>query len=199
MQYDELDKNNVLLRTEAINKVHLTNGQNQILVSYPEAVFEKAVDPTLLDKDKIEIGKNATLDINTMIELLVMYGFERVEFVYQPGQFSIRGGIIDIFSYGNEWPYRIEMFDVEVESIRTFNPTTQLSVQDITKVSIIPNINNKFRQDQKISIFKVFAADTCIWVKEADMLVDKLQICFEKVESYADTVAIKSEEELRDI
>ena len=199
MQYDELDKNNVLLRTEAINKVHLTNGQNQILVSYPEAVFEKAVDPTLLDKDKIEIGKNATLDINTMIELLVMYGFERVEFVYQPGQFSIRGGIIDIFSYGNEWPYRIEMFDVEVESIRTFNPTTQLSVQDITKVSIIPNINNKFRQDQKISIFKVFAADTCIWVKEADMLVDKLQFCFEKVESYADTVAIKSEEELREI
>ena len=199
MQYDELDKNNVLLRTEAINKVHLTNGQNQILVSYPEAVFEKAVDPTLLDKDKIEIGKNATLDINTMIELLVMYGFERVEFVYQPGQFSIRGGIIDIFSYGNEWPYRIEMFDVEVESIRTFNPTTQLSVQDITKVSIIPNINNKFRQDQKISIFKVFAEDTCIWVKEADMLVDKLQICFEKVESYADTVAIKSEEELREI
>jgi len=199
MQYDELDKNNVLLRTEAINKVHLTNGQNQILVSYPEAVFEKAVDPALLDKDRIEIGKNATLDINTMIELLVMYGFERVEFVYQPGQFSIRGGIIDIFSYGNEWPYRIEMFDVEVESIRTFNPTTQLSVQDITKVSIIPNINNKFRQDQKISIFKVFAADTCIWVKEADMLVDKLQFCFEKVESYADTVAIKSEEELREI
>ena len=199
MQYDELDKNNVLIRTETINKIHQTKGRNQILISYPEAIFEKAVDPALLDKEKIEIEKNATLDINTMIELLVMYGFERVEFVYQPGQFSIRGGIIDIFSYGNEWPYRIEMFDVEVESIRTFNPLTQLSVQTISKVSIIPNINNKFRQDQKISIFKVFTNDSCIWLKEPDMLVEKLQLCFEKVESYADSMVVKSEEELREI
>ncbi|MBK9735219.1 MAG: transcription-repair coupling factor [Saprospiraceae bacterium] len=199
MQYDELDKNNVLIRTETINKIHVNKGKKSILVSYPEAIFEKAVDPVLLDKDKIEIEKNAALDINTMIELLVMYGFERVEFVYQPGQFSIRGGIIDIFSYGNEWPYRIEMFDIEVESIRTFNPTTQLSVQDISKVSIIPNINNKFKQDQKVSIFKVFSDDTCIWVKEMDMLVDKLQICFEKVEIFADSVAVKSEEELKEI
>ncbi|MBK8627611.1 MAG: transcription-repair coupling factor [Saprospiraceae bacterium] len=199
LQYDELDKNNVLIRTETINKIHTAKGKNQILISYPEAIFEKAVDPTLLDKDKISIAKNATLDINTMIELLVMYGFDRVEFVYQPGQFSIRGGIIDIFSYGNEWPYRVEMFDIEVESIRTFNPTTQLSVQDISLVSIIPNINNKFRQDQKISIFKVFADNTCIWIKEPDLLVDKLQICFEKVEAYADSVAVKSEEELREI
>lgn len=199
LQYDELDKNNVLIRTETINKIHTAKGKNQILISYPEAIFEKAVDPTLLDKDKISIAKNATLDINTMIELLVMYGFDRVEFVYQPGQFSIRGGIIDIFSYGNEWPYRVEMFDIEVESIRTFNPTTQLSVQDISLVSIIPNINNKFRQDQKISIFKVFADNTCIWIKEPDLLVDKLQICFEKVEAYADSVTVKSEEELREI
>jgi transcription-repair coupling factor (superfamily II helicase) len=199
MQYDELDKNNILIRTETINKIHQAKGRNAIMVSYPEAIFEKAVDPTLLDKDKIEIEKNASLDINTMIELLVMYGFDRVEFVYQPGQFSIRGGIIDIFSYGNEWPYRIEMFDVEVESIRTFNPTTQLSVQDISKVSIIPNINNKFKQDQKISIFKIFENQTCIWVKDTDMLVDKLQICFEKAEAYANGIAIKSEEELREI
>ncbi|MBK9742141.1 MAG: transcription-repair coupling factor [Saprospiraceae bacterium] len=199
LQYDELDKNNVLIRTETINKIHSAKGKNQILVSYPEAIFEKAVDPTLLDKDKISIEKNATLDINTMIELLVMYGFDRVEFVYQPGQFSIRGGIIDIFSYGNDWPYRIEMFDIEVESIRTFNPTTQLSVQDIASVSIIPNINNKFKQDQKISIFKVFAPDTCVWVAEPDMLVDKLQICFEKTEIYAQSITVKSEEELQEV
>ncbi|MFZ1750591.1 MAG: transcription-repair coupling factor, partial [Saprospiraceae bacterium] len=155
--------------------------------------------PTLLEKDKIEIIKNASLDINTMIELLVMYGFDRVEFVYQPGQFSIRGGIIDIFSYGNEWPYRIEMFDVDVESIRTFHPTTQLSVQEISRVSIIPNINNKFTQSQKISIFKVFANDTCIWVKEPEMLVDKLQLSFEKVEKYAESLIVSSEEELKEI
>jgi transcription-repair coupling factor (superfamily II helicase) len=199
LQYDELDKNNVLLRTEAINKIHLVKGNSQILVTYPEAIFEKAVDPALLDKDKIEVNKNADLDVNTMIELLVMYGFERVEFVYQPGQFSIRGGIIDIFSYGNEWPYRIELFDTEVESIRTFNPINQLSVSNISQVSIIPNINNKFKQDQKVSIFSVFSKETNIWIKEPDLLIEKLQICFEKAESYANSMAVKSEEELREI
>jgi len=199
LQYDELDKNNVLIRTETINKIHQSKGSQNIVVTYPEAIFEKGVDPTLLDKERIQIEKNASLDINTMIELLVMYGFERVEFVYQPGQFSIRGGIIDLFTYGNEWPYRIELFDVDVESIRTFNPITQLSQQEISRVSVIPNINSRFTQDQKVSLFQLFNANTCVWLKHPDLLVEKLQICFEKVEQFAESVAVKSEEELRDI
>ncbi len=199
LQYDELDKNNVLIRTETINKIHQSKGINSIVVTYPEAIFEKGVDPSLLDKERIHIEKNAALDVNTMIELLVMYGFERVEFVYQPGQFSIRGGIIDLFTYGNEWPYRIELFDVDVESIRTFNPITQLSQQEISRVSVIPNINSRFTQDQKVSLFQLFPPDTCIWLKNPDLLVEKLQICFEKVEQFAESVAVKSEEELREI
>lgn len=199
MQYDELDRNNILLRTDAMNKIHVLNGKNQILVTYPEAVFEKSVDPGHLDKDRIIIEKEEDLDINKLIVSLVEFGFERVEFVYEPGQFSIRGGIIDIFSYGNEWPYRIELFDVEVESIRTFNPTTQLSVQEIGKISLIPNINNKFSYDQKISLFKVFSPDTIIWVQEPDLLVEKLQLCFEKVESFAGNIVLKSEEELNEL
>lgn len=197
MQYDELDKHNVLIRTETINKIHTSQGKNQILISYPEAIFEKSVDPRYLDKEKITIEKDGLLDINELIVALVKFGFERVEFVYQPGQFSIRGGIIDLFSYGNEWPYRIEMFDIEVESIRTFDPTSQLSIQNIVKISIIPNINNKFSQDQKISIFNVFSRDTCIWLKEPDLLIEKLQLCFEKVEDYASKVASMTEEDLQ--
>jgi transcription-repair coupling factor (superfamily II helicase) len=199
LQYDEPDKNNILIRTETLNKIHQTHGKSHIVVTYAEAIFEKAVDPQLLHKDKISIAKNTSLDVNTMIELLVMYGFDRVEFVYQPGQFSIRGGIIDIFSYGNEWPYRIEMFDTDVESIRTFHPTTQLSVQQISQVNIIPNVNNNFTQAQKVSIFNVLDSDACIWVREPDLLIEKLQICFEKVESYAESVSVKSDEELRQI
>ncbi len=197
MQYDELDRQNVLNRTEVINKIHTANGKHQILISYPEAIFEKSVDPHHLDKEKIHIEKEGLLDIDELIELLVKFGFERVEFVYQPGQFSIRGGIIDLFSYGNEWPYRVEMFDIEVESIRTFDPTTQLSIQNISKISIIPNINNQFTHDQKISIFKVFAEDTCIWIKEPDLMVEKLQLCFEKVEDYASKMALLTEEDLQ--
>jgi len=199
LQYEELDKNNVLTRTEAINKIHTVQGKNQIMVSYPEAIFEKAVDPGFLEKDKIFIQKNHTLDIDTIIELLVMYGFQRVDFVYQPGQFSIRGGIVDIFSYGNEWPYRIEMFDEEVESIRTFNPTTQLSINNIEQVSIIPNINSNFSQEQKISIFEVFDHNTCVWIKEPDLLIEKLQICFEQVEQFAAKVENRSEEDLKEL
>ena len=75
---------------------------------------------------------------------------ERVDFVYEPGQFAIRGGIVDIFSFGNEWPYRIELFDEEIESIRTFNPTNQLSLKNIERVSIIPNINSGFKQNENV-------------------------------------------------
>ena len=199
MLYDELDKNNVLLRTEITHKLHLKKGRNTILVTYPEAIFEKVVDPELLDKKQISIAKDELLDIDEVIGMLVQYGFERVEFVYQPGQFSIRGGIIDIFSYGNEWPYRIEMFDIEVESIRTFNPTTQLSVQNISQVSIIPNINNKFRQDEKVSIFKVLDKNSMIWIKDPDVLLEKLQSCFEKVESYAAALISKTDEDLKEV
>ncbi|MCZ2101364.1 MAG: transcription-repair coupling factor [Chitinophagales bacterium] len=198
MQYDELDRQNVLSRTDAINKIHAAHGKNQIVISYPEAIFEKAVDPRHLDKEKITIEKGGLVELNELIESLVKFGFERVEFVYQPGQFSIRGGIFDLFSYGNEYPYRLELFDIEVESIRTFDPVTQLSIKNISKLSIIPNINKQFSQEQKISIFNIFPNDTCIWIKEPDLLVEKLQLCFEKVEDFASKIALQSEEDLQD-
>ena len=114
-----------------------------------------------------------------------------------PGQFSIRGGIIDIFSYGNEWPYRIELFDDEVESIRTFNPTNQLSVQNIATVSIIPNINVKFTQNQKVPLFDVLDANSVVWVKDFDVLLDKLQICFDKCEEFAKVLKTREDSELK--
>ena len=197
-QFDEVDKTNILVRTDSINRLYKTRNP-KILVTYPEAIFEKAVDPTFLEKDKIQIKKNHTLDINTIIELLVMYGFERTEFVYQPGQFAIRGGIIDIFSYGNEWPYRVELFDVEVESIRTFNPLTQLSILNIQEVSIIPNINTSFKSNQKASIFKILPSMTCVWIKDFDMLRDKLLACFEKAETFASNLVLEKEDELKTI
>ena len=137
MMMEEVNATNALQRTETINKFNIRKGKNVVLVTYPEAIFEKVVDPTILDKNKIEIEVNESLDIDTAIEVLVEFGFNRTEFVYEPGHFSIRGGIIDVFSYGNEWPYRIELFDDIVESIRTFNPTNQLSIRQIRKVNII--------------------------------------------------------------
>ncbi len=199
MQFEELDNNNILQRTETVNKVNVKNGLGEILVTYPEALFEKVVDPSILDEQKIIVSVGESLDIDTAIEVLVEYGFERVDFVYEPGQFSIRGGIIDIFTFGNEWPYRIELFDDEVETIRTFHPTTQLSINQIRKVSIIPNINSKFRQDQKVSLFKIFDQDTVIWIRDFEMLLDKLQQCFDKSKEFAGNITIKENEELQKI
>lgn len=199
MNFEFLNNNNVLERTETINKITSTNSIGEIIVTYPEALFEKVVAPSVLEESRIEIKKDETVDVDFMIEILTEYGFQREDFVYEPGQFSIRGGIIDIFSYGNEYPYRIELFDEEVESIRTFDPTTQLSVRNISQVSIVPNINTKFSQEQKVSLFRVLKDNTAIWVKDLQVLIDKLQICLGKAEEFAKTVAVTDEGDLAEI
>jgi len=197
--FEELNSSNVLQRTETINYLSSYKNAAPIIITYPEALFEKVVDPALLNAQKIEFEKGEILDIDTMIGLMVEYGFERVEFVYEPGHFSIRGGIIDIFSYGNEWPYRIELFDDEVETIRTFNPTTQLSLSTIQRVSIIPNMNAKFKKEQKVSLFEVLPKETLVWNKDLSSMVDKLQDCFEAVEKYSTTIKGKDDEELQSL
>ena len=184
-RFEELNNNNVLVRTESINKISNKLHEAEIIVTYPEAIFEKVVDPQALDDQKISISKEERLDVDTVVELMIEYGFERVEFVYEPGQFSLRGGIIDIFTYGNEWPYRIELFDEEVESIRTFNPTTQRSLKTIRKVSIIPNVNRSFKQDQKVSLFQVFESNAIVWISDLDMLLEKLSNSYNALEKLA--------------
>lgn len=199
MLFSELNSNNVLQRTETINKIIHSGTSGEIVVTYPEALFEKVVAPKVLDEARIEIAINETVDIDFLIEVLVDYGFERVDFVYGPGQFSIRGGIVDIFSYGNEWPYRVELFDEEVESIRTFDPTSQLSKRKISKVSIVPNINTKFTQDQKVSIFEVLGKQTTLWISDVQILLDKLQQCLEKSESFSKFISATDESELSEL
>ena len=199
LHFDELDSHNVLQRTEAINRMSLKLGRGEIVITYPEALFEKVVDPQIIHKQRIEISLGESLDLDTILELLVEYGFDREEFVFEPGQFSIRGGIIDIFSFGNEWPYRIELFDDEVESIRTFHPGNQLSIRSIKKIAIIPNVTGQYDQSQKISLFDVFTDDTVLWVKDAEHLLDRLQMCYEKAEEFAEAVAHIEDEKLKEI
>lgn len=199
LQFEELDSHNILQRTEAINKISMGLGKGEIIVTYPEALFEKVVNPQLINEHRIEIEVGEGLDVDTIIEVLVEYGFEREEFVFEPGQFSIRGGIIDIFSYGNEWPYRVELFDDEVESVRMFNPGTQLSIRSISKIAIIPNVTSQFTPDQKVPLFDVFPEDTVIWIKDGDHLVDRLQLCFDKAQEFAHELAHIEDQKLKEI
>lgn len=177
---EEVNKNNVLLRTETLSRLITSVTTGELLVTYPQAFFEKVVNTRVLNTNTIFLKINEQADIDFIVELLVTYGFERTDFVYEPGQFSMRGGILDIYSFGNDLPYRVEFFGNEVESIRIFDPLSQLSVKKITQVSIVPNIQTHFSGNQKSSLFKVIPPNTVIWVKDLAALFEINQICYQK-------------------
>jgi transcription-repair coupling factor (superfamily II helicase) len=179
-EYSTLNRNQMLERTEAINKFQSKTTRHKIIISYPEALFEKTVHPIALMKNKIEVSVGEKLDTDFMIELMVDFGFDRVDFVYEPGQFSVRGGIIDIFSFGNEWPYRIELFDVEVESIRTFDPLSQLSRSKLSYVSIIPNVNTQYKASEKVYLTEILPENTCVFIANPQSMTDSLLTAFEQ-------------------
>lgn len=178
--FEEINPSNVQQRTDVVNTISKNNSGAHIVITYPEALFEKVVSPEVVEKLKIDINKGEPLDVDTIIDLLVSFDFKREDYVYEPGQFSIRGGIIDVFNFANEWPYRIELFDEEVESIRMFDPTTQLSMRNIERLTIIPNVNSRFESKDKVSLFDILKKDTRIWIKNAALLENALLECFEK-------------------
>jgi transcription-repair coupling factor (superfamily II helicase) len=175
--FDKLNRNNVLQRTETVSKLVGRATHLPIIITYPEAIFEKVVAPKSLESSAIKVKVGERLDVKFLVEVLIDYGFDFVDFVYEPGQFSVRGGIIDIYSYGNQFPYRVELFDEEVESIRTFDPTSQLSTQRISFVTIVPNVNTQFEQEQKADIFDVLPEDTLVWIHDVALLLDRIQDC----------------------
>ena len=170
-----LNASHVMLRTEMLTRLS-AGGNKKIMVTYPEALAEKVVKPNTLNNNTISIKTNDTIQPESLMELLVMYGFVRNDFVYEPGQFALRGGILDIYSYGNEKPYRIELFGNEVDSIRIFDPETQLSERKLLQVSIIPNIETQFDEGEKISILEFLSENTIIWLKDWDVILNKLEV-----------------------
>lgn len=160
-----LNSSHVMLRTEALTKI-AAGGNKKILVCYPEALFEKVVLAEKLSANIISIKQGDTLDINAILGILVDYGFERTDFVYQPGQFAVRGGILDIYSFGNEKPYRIELFGNETDSIRIFDPETQLSERKLLQVNIIPNIETNYSTGEKVSLLEFLSENTVIWLQD---------------------------------
>jgi transcription-repair coupling factor (superfamily II helicase) len=178
--YSELSNNNVLLRTETVNRLSNPNSRAELAVTYPEALLEKVVKAEALNEQTLRLQVNEKLDIDFMIDLLVEFEFERVDFVYEPGQFSIRGDIVDVYSFGNEFPYRVELFGEEIESIRTFDPLTQLSQKKIASVTIVPNIQTHFSNEKKTSVLDVFPPNTVIWIKDAQILTDIFVQALEK-------------------
>src|SRR5690606_10854573 len=122
-------------------------------------------------------------------EVLMEYGFERVDFVYEPGQYSIRGGILDVFSYSNDNPFRIEFFGDEVDSIRNFDPVNQLSFKAHEFFSIVPNVQGKIVQEINASFLQFVGNQSTIWLKSNDLMEGRLEKDYEKALKIYDQVA----------
>lgn len=172
--YSELNSSHLMLRTEALTKFAGERVHKKVLVTYPEALFEKVVNSKSLSRNMVHIKVSENLNVEKLMESFVSLGFKREDFVYEPGQFAMRGGILDIYSFGNEHPYRIELFGNEVDSIRIFNPETQLSERKLLSVSILPNIETKFDTTEKISLLDYLPEQTIFWFKDLEFTVGKM-------------------------
>ncbi|TJY37727.1 transcription-repair coupling factor [Pontimicrobium aquaticum] len=178
-QIEETDNANVLLRAEVLNRIN-SRKKPAIIVTYPDALFEKVVTRKELEKNTLKISKDDNLSIDFVNEVLFEYKFKRVDFVTEPGEFSVRGGIVDVFSFSHDEPYRIEFFGDEVDSIRTFDVETQLSTEQIKKISIIPNVANKFLEESRQSFLKYIAQKTVIFTSNAGLMFARIDGFYEK-------------------
>ena len=180
-QIEETDNANVLLRAEVLNRIN-SRKKPAVIVTYPDALFEKVVTRKELDRNtqKIKLGDEISLDF--LNEVLFEYQFKRVDFVTEPGEFSVRGGIVDVFSFSHDEPYRIEFFGDEVDSIRTFDVETQLSTDKVKKITIIPNVENKFTEEIRESFLKYISANTVVFAKNPALIYDRIDSFFEKAE-----------------
>lgn len=197
-QYEEVENANVLLRAEVLNQINSRDAEKGVMiVSYPEALSEKVINKRSLVENTFTVRLGESLDISFLTELLLSYDFEKTDFVMEAGQFAVRGGIIDIFSYANELPFRIELFGDEVESIRTFNPESQLSVENKTSFSLVPNVQTRLLRERRESLLKFLPDNAVVWVKDARLTLDVITNSFERVrKTFDDIIRINGDNKL---
>ena len=178
-QIEETDNANVLLRAEVLNRIN-SRKKPAVIVTYPEALFEKVVTRKELDKNTLKVAVGDKISIDFINEVLFEYEFKRVDFITEPGEFSVRGGILDVFSFSNDNPYRIEFFGNEIDSIRTFDVATQLSVEKQNKIVIIPNLENKFIKENRESFLDYISDKTIICIENSEFVFSQLDKFFAK-------------------
>ena len=191
-QYDEIDNANVLMRAEILNQILETKGESRIIITYPEALYEKVINKRSLVDNTFSVRVGESVDMEFVSEVLASYDFERTDFVYEPGQFAIRGGILDVFSFSNEHPYRLELFGKEIESIRTFDPETQLSIASVELISLIPNVQTKLLQEVRQSFLGFLPEKSIIWIKDYQLTSDVMDESFHKAEQAFGQILSKS-------
>lgn len=189
-QFEEVENANILMRAEILNRMSTAAPEDILIVTYPEALVEMVINRRSLASHTLRLSKGDHWEIGQLNEQLQDYGFERTDFVYEAGQLSVRGGIVDIYSFANEWPFRLEFMGSELESIRTFDPISQLSRDELQQISIIPNIQTELTTELRESFFNFLPAQAAVWLKDRQQVSDLAQAFFIKAqEIYEETSA----------
>ncbi|GAB5525826.1 MAG: transcription-repair coupling factor [Roseivirga sp.] len=187
-QFDETENANILMRAEILNRINHKASTGELIVTYPEALTEKVINKKSLASNTLSVRIGENLDVAFLTELLQTYDFEKTDFVYEAGQFAVRGGIIDVFSYAHDLPYRIELFGNEVDSIRTFDPATQLSEESVRQINIIPNIQTRLLEEVRQSFLSFIPRNSKFWFKDYQQTIDTINAYFDKAEGNFDQV-----------
>ena len=172
-EIEKIDNANVLLRTEALKRLGSKN-EHTIIITYPEALSEKVINQDSLRQNTLRLKTGEVVNADFMFDLLQEYAFRQTDFVVEPGEFSVRGGIVDVYSYTNDYPYRIELSGEEVESIRTFDPATQLSIDRLDHIAIVPNMQNSMLHERREAFTEFLPANSIVWIDDFDLLTDRI-------------------------
>lgn len=188
--FNQPDRSNMLLRTEALEKL-LQSDKKYIIITSPEALLEQVISKESFQEKIQFLHVGEQVDTKFINELLYEFGFERVDFVVEPGQFSVRGSIIDIFSYSNDVPFRVDFFGNEVESIRTFNVDDQRSIEQLDSCAIVPDVQQYSAQENYIPLFE--------YCKEALVCAYDLELCVNQLQSLYDQCIAKIQTKQLDV
>ena len=164
IKYAQLDAANEILRTEALARLNQTDIPVYV-VTYPEAIAEMVISRKKLNDRTLTIQKGQTIAVDTIAKKLREFGFKEVDYVYEPGQFALRGSILDVFSFSCEYPYRIDFFGDEIDSIRTFEVESQLSRDHRDQIDIVPELSQSVVED-KVSLFSFMPSTTVLVMKD---------------------------------
>lgn len=175
IKYGQVDAANEILRTEILSKLQSSN-QHFIIVTYPEALAEKVVAKEVLSQNTIRMSVNEEIDRNFVSEMLDSFGFEYTDYVYEPGQYAIRGSILDVFSFSSEYPYRIDFFGDEVSTIRSFEIETQLSKEQLKEIQIIPEMRGA--NIQRECILDLIPSNTILGCKDYEWTLEKIEATY---------------------
>ncbi len=189
VQYGQPDEDHLLMRTAALNR--LAAGKlPALIVTYPEGLVEKVPSKENLEQNTLTISRGDKITIEFINEFLFEFGFERVDFVTAPGQFSIRGSIVDIFSYASEYPYRLDFFGNEVESLRSFEIDTQVSKEMLDKITLVPDIRKSEVATERIPLIGFMPRDTVFLLSNGRLTAGQLDsiIHFTRINEASDMI-----------